>query len=250
MWSYGFFNGSFYFMADFSFRYDGSSSFPKDSRWGFFPAVSAGWRISEEAFMKEWIPFLSNLKLRASYGEMGDDGGANTYPQTAVAYSINKDQLGYFYNGKYMIVKKICFFVLCTIWIGLTSCGSGGSDSIPPAVEPENPNNPVPTDEYNKPDFIPHGSLGIIHRSGKHTDVREGYIISHLVNFPRCPFQLFQSVNSFKVYHIRIGTIQSRRLICSVKIDHQFVFSCHLSCAMVEINHSLIVPVHGVPLAY
>lgn len=90
------------YMADFSFRYDGSSSFPKDSRWGFFPAVSAGWRISEEAFMKEWIPFLSNLKLRASYGEMGDDGGANTYPQTAVAYSINKDQLGYFYNGKYM----------------------------------------------------------------------------------------------------------------------------------------------------
>lgn len=55
-----------------------------------------------------------------------------------------------------MILKKICFFVLCTIWLGLTSCGSGGSDSIPPAVEPENPNNPVPTDEYNKPDFTPH----------------------------------------------------------------------------------------------
>ena len=89
------------YMADFSFRYDGSSSFPKGSRWGFFPAVSAGWRISEEIFMKEWVPFLTNLKIRASYGEMGDDEAAGTYPQTAVAYEI-KDNIGYFYNGKYM----------------------------------------------------------------------------------------------------------------------------------------------------
>lgn len=87
------------YMLDFSFRYDGSSSFPKNSRWGFFPAVSAGWRVSEEAFMKEWVPFLSNLKIRASYGEMGDDGSANTYPQTAVAYELNPSKLGYVYNG-------------------------------------------------------------------------------------------------------------------------------------------------------
>ncbi|NDV60345.1 TonB-dependent receptor [Bacteroides sp. 519] len=90
------------YMVDFAFRYDGSSSFPKGARWGFFPSVSAGWRISEEPFMKELIPYLSNLKLRASYGEMGDDADASTYPQTAVAYSINKDKIGYFYNGKYM----------------------------------------------------------------------------------------------------------------------------------------------------
>lgn len=90
------------YMVDFSFRYDGSSSFPKGSRWGFFPAVSAGWRVSEEAFMKEWIPFLSNLKVRVSYGEMGDDGSANTYPQTAVAYQLNAGQLGYIYNGNFV----------------------------------------------------------------------------------------------------------------------------------------------------
>ena len=90
------------YMADFSFRYDGSSSFPSGSRWGFFPAISVGWRISEEAFIKDWIPFLTNLKLRASYGEMGDDAGAATYPQTVVAYNIAKDNVGYFYNGTYM----------------------------------------------------------------------------------------------------------------------------------------------------
>lgn len=90
------------YIVDFSFRYDGSSSFPKDARWGFFPAVSAGWRISEEAFMKAWVPFLTNLKLRASYGKMGDDNSAGTYPPTVVGYNIQKDRYGWFYNGTLM----------------------------------------------------------------------------------------------------------------------------------------------------
>ena len=51
-------------------RYDGSSKFPKNSRFGFFPSVSAGWRISEEAFMKPLNSVLSNLKLRGSWGNI------------------------------------------------------------------------------------------------------------------------------------------------------------------------------------
>ncbi len=53
-------------------RYDGSSKFPKNSRFGFFPSVSAGWRVSEESFMGWSKSFLSNLKLRASYGNIGN----------------------------------------------------------------------------------------------------------------------------------------------------------------------------------
>ena len=53
-------------------RYDGSSKFPKDSRFGFFPSVSAGWRVSEEAFMKPLTSVLSNFKLRASWGNIGN----------------------------------------------------------------------------------------------------------------------------------------------------------------------------------
>lgn len=90
------------YMVDFSFRYDGCSSFPKGSRWGFFPSVSAGWRVSEEAFMKEWVPFLSNLKIRASYGEMGDDSGNSIYPPTVVGYEMSGRKLGYVYNGVLM----------------------------------------------------------------------------------------------------------------------------------------------------
>lgn len=62
------------YFAEFSGRYDGSYLFKSGSRWGFFPAVSAGWRISEEPFMKNFSEnWLSNLKIRASWGQMGDD---------------------------------------------------------------------------------------------------------------------------------------------------------------------------------
>ena len=54
-------------------RFDGSENFPADKRWGIFPGVSMGWRISEEPFLKDNAPWLSNLKIRASYGEQGND---------------------------------------------------------------------------------------------------------------------------------------------------------------------------------
>lgn len=60
------------YLFQFNFRYDGSYNFPEGKRWGFFPAVSAGWRISEEPFLKN-NSVLHNLKLRASYGEFGND---------------------------------------------------------------------------------------------------------------------------------------------------------------------------------
>jgi hypothetical protein len=53
-------------------RYDGTSRFPKDDRFGFFPSFSAGWRISNESFMSGTSNWLDNLKLRASYGTLGN----------------------------------------------------------------------------------------------------------------------------------------------------------------------------------
>lgn len=60
------------YLFQFNFRYDGSYNFPKGKRWGFFPAVSVGWRVSEESFLKD-NNVLHNLKLRMSYGEFGND---------------------------------------------------------------------------------------------------------------------------------------------------------------------------------
>ena len=82
------------YLAEFSCRYDGSSMFPKDSRWGFFPAASVGWRISEESFIKDNVPFLDNLKLRASYGKLGDDGAAAYQFLTGYTYPSGVYQVG------------------------------------------------------------------------------------------------------------------------------------------------------------
>lgn len=61
------------YLAEFLWRYDGSYMFAPDQRWGFFPSISAGWRISEENFFRNNVSFIDNLKLRASYGRMGND---------------------------------------------------------------------------------------------------------------------------------------------------------------------------------
>lgn len=67
------------YLAEFSFRYDGSYKFAPGKRWGFFPAGSLGWRISEEDFFKESLPMFDNFKIRGSYGKVGDEGDFAAY---------------------------------------------------------------------------------------------------------------------------------------------------------------------------
>lgn len=59
------------YLAEFNLRADGSSRFAKGNRWGYFPSVSAGWRLSEEGFVKN-LGIFDNLKLRASWGKLGN----------------------------------------------------------------------------------------------------------------------------------------------------------------------------------
>lgn len=77
-------------------RYDGSYRYAPGHRWAFFPSVSAGWRMSEEKFIKEGLPFVSNLKLRASYGKSGYDAGDPF--QYVAAYT--QGEKGYVFNDK------------------------------------------------------------------------------------------------------------------------------------------------------
>jgi TonB-dependent starch-binding outer membrane protein SusC len=60
------------YLAEFVWRYDGSYIFPENARFGFFPGVMVGWNISDEDFMDE-VAFVNNLKLRGSYGQLGND---------------------------------------------------------------------------------------------------------------------------------------------------------------------------------
>lgn len=61
------------YIAEFNFGYNGSENFAKGHRFGFFPSVAAGWYISEEKFMRDFISTIQKLKLRASYGLAGND---------------------------------------------------------------------------------------------------------------------------------------------------------------------------------
>jgi TonB-linked SusC/RagA family outer membrane protein len=61
------------YFAEVNVGYNGSENFPKESRYGFFPAFAVGWMVSEEAFMKLLAPVVSKLKLRASLGWVGND---------------------------------------------------------------------------------------------------------------------------------------------------------------------------------
>src|SRR3546814_20030385 len=66
-----------------NFRADASSRFSEENRWGFFPSFSAGWRLSEEPFIKN-LGVFSNLKIRASYGEVGNQNGLGYYDHISV----------------------------------------------------------------------------------------------------------------------------------------------------------------------
>lgn len=87
------FEGKYLFTA--SLRHEGSSKFGANHKWGDFPAVSAGWRISQESFMKD-IEWINDLKIRADYGVTGNqDFGSYNSLNTMSGFGY------YFYNGKY-----------------------------------------------------------------------------------------------------------------------------------------------------
>ena len=87
------------YFAEFNFRYDGSSKFAKDRRFGFFPSISAAWRLTEESFLNVVKEKIGDVKVRASYGILGNQN-VNAYQyQTsffnyANAYGFNNIPVG------------------------------------------------------------------------------------------------------------------------------------------------------------
>lgn len=87
------------YLLEFDGRYDGSSRFQKDSRFDFFPSGSAAWRISKESFFEPFAYIVNELKLRASYSNLGNQNlGSNYYPSIATLGSTA--QINYIIDGK------------------------------------------------------------------------------------------------------------------------------------------------------
>ena len=95
------------YLLEVMFREDGSSKFAEGSQWGFFPAASFGWRISEEKFIKEAssLSFINQLKIRTSYGKTGDDNASSYQFVSGYNYPSSTDSRnftgGYVYDGSF-----------------------------------------------------------------------------------------------------------------------------------------------------
>lgn len=87
------------YLAEVNFGYNGSENFRKGKRFGFFPAFSLGWRISQEDFMESTRNWLNNLKLRGSYGEVGND-----------VYSVNGVRQRFLYQAVWTQIDNDYFF--------------------------------------------------------------------------------------------------------------------------------------------
>ena len=86
------------YLVEFNGRYDGSSKFLPENRWDFFWGISAGWRLTEEPFMKN-VKWLNNLKFRASYAEVGNQSGIGNYDGVQL-YDLNSNTGPYLGTGK------------------------------------------------------------------------------------------------------------------------------------------------------
>ena len=96
------------YLLEITSRIDASTALPKKYRWGVFPGVSVGWRVSQEDFFKEAVPFMENLKIRASAGRLGSDRAISntmTYFSTA---SLSTDPIVLFGNTpqKYLGISR------------------------------------------------------------------------------------------------------------------------------------------------
>lgn len=92
------------YLLEINSRYDGSSRFPVDSRWGFFPSISVGWQMDREAFWTDIKPYVSSFKLRTSYGKLGNQTvDVNTFKELMTVERNNNWLIG----GNPLTVAKV-----------------------------------------------------------------------------------------------------------------------------------------------
>lgn len=111
------------YLAEVNIGYNGSENFAEGKRFGFFPAFSAGWRISQEEFMQN-LSWLTNLKLRGSYGQVGNDG-----------YYVNGVRQRFLYEEKWSQINNDYYF---------------GSTGQPGIYEAQYPNSDVTWERAHK----------------------------------------------------------------------------------------------------
>ena len=127
---YGRINYSFAdrYLLTATLRADGTSRFSKDNRWGYFPSVGIGWRVHEEAFMKD-VKWLNNLKLRVSYGETGQQEIGSNYGYMPV-YNLSNPGAYYLMGGTYIPMYRPQAYIENLKWESTASWNYGFDLSV------------------------------------------------------------------------------------------------------------------------
>lgn len=102
------------YLLEANVRYDGTSRFRRDQRWNVFPSFSLGWNIAHEAFWENWADVVNSLKLRASYGELGNQNTENWYPTYQILKVVANDGT-WLQNGMKPITATVPGLVSATL---------------------------------------------------------------------------------------------------------------------------------------
>ncbi|MFT0673113.1 TonB-dependent receptor [Bacteroides hominis] len=89
------------YLFEMNLRYDGTSRFARNKRWNLFPSFSAGWNVAREAFMEPYNDVINNLKVRGSWGELGNQNTTNLYPYIQLMKFVAEDP-----NSNWLIENK------------------------------------------------------------------------------------------------------------------------------------------------
>ena len=112
------------YLLEFSGRYNGSSRFAKDSRWGFFPSASAGYNISKESFWDPLSRYVNSLKIRGSYGSLGNQNVSNYLYLSTIPVSSNLpyvigDSRPIYAGAPYIVSSSLTWETVTTFDLGL-----------------------------------------------------------------------------------------------------------------------------------
>lgn len=111
------------YMATVTVRRDGTSRFSEDNRWGTFPSVALGWKISDESFLKD-SQWLSNLKLRLSYGVTGQQDGIGNYSYLPI-YTYGQAGAQYLFGNEYYYTYRPEAYDANRKWESTTAYNAG-----------------------------------------------------------------------------------------------------------------------------
>jgi TonB-linked SusC/RagA family outer membrane protein len=112
------------YLAELTFRYDGTYIFPAENRWGFFPSASLGWVMSQEEFFSNALPNVDYFKIRASYGESGNNDVSpflyqSTYAIANNSYVLGNQAMAQFYTNNPYIYRNLTWSTLTSYNLGI-----------------------------------------------------------------------------------------------------------------------------------